>query len=76
MDIEARLEGCLPARVIRMTGNRHEGRRGKALETPIHRYVKVLSEPAWRMSCTSAATPYASELAWGTPLSIRVSHCV
>ncbi|MFL9922232.1 hypothetical protein PQR75_44605 [Paraburkholderia fungorum] len=34
MNIEARLEGCLPARVIGMTGNRHKGRRGKALETP------------------------------------------
>jgi hypothetical protein len=24
MDIEARLKGCLPARVIGMTGNRHK----------------------------------------------------
>jgi hypothetical protein len=57
MDIEALFEGCLPACVFGMTGNCHKGRRGKALETPIHRYVKVLSESAWRMSCTSEATP-------------------
>jgi hypothetical protein len=32
MHIEPRLEGCLPARVIRMSDNGHKGRRGKALE--------------------------------------------
>jgi hypothetical protein len=32
MDIEAGLEGCLPALVIGMTGNRHKGRRGKAVQ--------------------------------------------
>jgi hypothetical protein len=37
MDIEALFEGCLPACVIGMTCNRHKGRCGKALETPIHR---------------------------------------
>ena len=37
MDIEAPFEGRLPVCVIGMTGNRHKGRCGKALETPIHR---------------------------------------
>jgi hypothetical protein len=37
MDIEALFGGRLPACVIGMTCNRHKGRCGKALETPIHR---------------------------------------
>ncbi|MFM0631932.1 hypothetical protein [Paraburkholderia xenovorans] len=76
MDIGVLFEGGLPACVIGITGNRHKGFRGKALETPIHGHVKVLSEAAWRMSCTSAATPYAGEHAWGTSLGIRVSRWV
>jgi hypothetical protein len=74
MDVEARLEGCLPAGVIGMTGNRDKGRRGRALETPTPQVCEVLSESAWRMSCTCRATAYASEDAWGSPPGIRVSR--
>ncbi|MFM0513792.1 hypothetical protein [Paraburkholderia sp. RL17-373-BIF-A] len=60
MDIEVLFEGCLPACVIGMAGNRRKGRRGKALESADSR----VCEGSVRVSLANVLHICSNSLRW------------